>query len=72
MARAFGSASLDAVRAWEWGDYLAALEDTFENPPIHKAFLLAFGGGKKTEPTWDLSTPEGRNRYLDSLQGAKE
>lgn len=37
--------------------------------------MLAFGG-KKKEPTqflWDLSTPEGRQRYLDSIgQETKE
>lgn len=45
---------------------MAALEDVYANPPIHTAFMMAFGGKKKT-PTWDLSTPQGRKQYLESI-----
>lgn len=58
----------DEIRAVSVDDYFSMLESIGEVPLIDDAFYYAFCKGSDRKKKTDLTTPEGRKKYLESTE----
>jgi len=71
VSRAWG-ASPDQVRDWEYKDFLAALDDLIETPPVDAIVAAMFCPKATTSQsswkTFDLNTPAGQQSLRAEME----